>query len=383
MDIYRVVEDYLGRGEKGVLATIVRRAGPTPQVPGAKMFISSDGKAFGTIGGGCVEAEIQEECCEVLRTEQPVVLQYDLGGRSVEDDGMICGGSLEILLEPVLERHRELYLQIGRFRRGGEKSLVITRFGSRQFSKTFCMLEGRCVGDPIDDAEWPMESLFYPRRPKVFQGRIIEPIQITPVVHIYGAGHISQFIARMAKEVDFTVVVFDDRQEFANRERFPEVDEIVAGGYENVLTHRGETDEIYAVIVTRGHRHDALVLEKILGVPHRYVGMIGSRRKVKIILDYLREKGFDPSLLDNVHAPIGLDIHAETPQEIALSIVAQLVQVRGQAQKPSRSGSLQDIRRLSRQDPLGIPRQHRQAPHGGQGDGTPARGDRRTRRPSS
>jgi xanthine dehydrogenase accessory factor len=327
--IYAVIDEYLDRGETGVLATIVKRTGATPQVAGAKMFIGADGKIFGTVGGGCVEAEIWQNSRNVLKTKEAGIVRYALDGKGVEDDGMICGGNIDVFLEPIHEKYRDLYRQIAQSRKEGKRALTITSFGAHEFSKTFCTIQGESIGDPMGDEEEVIKSLFHEKKPKVLEDRIVEPILTTSTLYIYGAGHISQFISNLAKTMDFTVVVIDDRGQFANRERFPEADDVIVDDFENVRKHIDDDSEAYAAVVTRGHKHDALVLEKILTRQHRYIGMIGSKRKIRIIFDYLEEKGFDPELLKRVHAPIGIDINAETPQEIALSIVAELVKVRG------------------------------------------------------
>jgi xanthine dehydrogenase accessory factor len=328
-NIYAVIDEYLDRGETGVLATIVKRTGATPQVAGAKMFIGADGKIFGTVGGGCVEAEIWQNSRKVLKTKEAGIVRYALDGKGVEDDGMICGGNIDVFLEPVDEKYRDLYGHIAQSRKEGKKALTITSFGAHEFSKTLCTIHGECIGDQMGDAEEAIKSLFHEKKPKVFEDRVVEPVLTTSTLYIYGAGHVSQFISNLAKTMDFTVVVIDDRGQFADRERFPEADDVVVDDFENVLKHIDNDSEAYAAVVTRGHKHDALVLEKILTRQHRYIGMIGSKRKIRIIFDYLKEKGFDPELLRSVHAPIGIDINAETPQEIALSIVAELVKVRG------------------------------------------------------
>ena len=328
-NIYAVIDEYLDRGETGVLATIVKRTGATPQVAGAKMFIGADGKIFGTVGGGCVEAEIWQNSRNVLKTREAGIVRYALDGKGVEDDGMICGGNIDVFLEPVDEKYRDLYRHIAQSRKEGKRALTITSFGAHEFSKTLCTIQGESIGDQMGDAEEVIKSLFHEKKPKVLEDRIVEPILTTSTLYIYGAGHVSQFISRLAKTMDFTVVVIDDRGQFADRERFPEADEVIADDFENVLKYIDDDGEAYAAVVTRGHKHDALVLEKILTKPHRYIGMIGSKRKIRIIFDYLEEKGFDPEFLKCVHAPIGVDINAETPQEIALSIVAELVKVRG------------------------------------------------------
>ena len=191
-------------------------------------------------------------------------------------------------------------------------------------------MNGDVIGDAAGEREEIDEALFYAKAPRVLEGKIVEPVLITSTLCIYGAGHISQFISKAARTVDFNVIVMDDRAQFANRERFPEADEIIIDEFENVLTYGDPDVEVYSVIVTRGHKHDALVLGEVLQRKNRYVGMIGSKRKINMVFDYLQQKGFDKALLKSVHAPIGLDINSETPQEIALSIVAELVKVRGE-----------------------------------------------------
>ena len=170
---------------------------------------------------------------------------------------------------------------------------------------------------------------FNEKKPKLLKGLVIEPLVPSSVLYIYGAGHISQPIAKIAKMVGFYVIVMDDRRDFANQERFPEADEIVVDDFDFLSQHLPMDADPYAVIVTRGHKHDAIVLEEVLKAPHRYIGMIGSKRKVHIIYETLKAKGADEKLLAAVHAPIGIDINAETPEEIALSIVSELVKVRG------------------------------------------------------
>jgi xanthine dehydrogenase accessory factor len=330
MDVYDAVGNYLDQGKCGVLATVVKKTGATPQVAGAKIFIGEDGKIFGTVGGGCVEAEVWQEAKKTLKTKEARILHYALNGNDVENEGMICGGNIDVFLEPVFEKYCDVYSKIMHFQKRGKRAMSITRFGNGDFSKTLLTMSGEVIGDPADDTKNVDETLFHKKEPMVLDGRIIEPVVLTSTVYIYGAGHISQFIAQFAKAVDFNVVVMDDREQFANRERFPQADEIIIDEFDNIPKYRDDGGEEYSVIVTRGHKHDALVLEQVLNGDNRYVGMIGSKRKISMVFDYLEEKGFDPELLKSVHAPIGIEINSETPQEIALSIVAELVKVRGE-----------------------------------------------------
>ena len=160
---------------------------------------------------------------------------------------------------------------------------------------------------------------------------LLEPIFSEPTVYIFGAGHVSQQLAPLAKRVHFKVVVIDDREMFANRERFPEADEVIVSEFERCFDQLNIDESSYIVIVTRGHLYDGFVLEQAVKTNARYIGMIGSKKKIQTLYQNLMKKGIPKETLDRVHAPIGLDINSETPEEIAVSIVAELIKVRGQA----------------------------------------------------
>jgi xanthine dehydrogenase accessory factor len=330
MSIYDTIRSCLDQGKRGVLATIVRRVGATPRDAGAKIFIEEGGKLFGTIGGGCVEAEAWQEAQTILQSGKAKLFHYAMDGRQVEDEGMICGGNMDIFMEPVLTRHQKLYEAILTAEKKGQRGLVVTRFGGPSYTKTLIDPTGKLIGDALDPGTVAeLTSNFNEKKPRLLKGLIIEPVVPSSTLCIYGAGHISQSISRIAKMVGFRVTVIDDRGDFSNRDRFPEADEIVVDDFEFVSQHIPRYSETYAVIVTRGHKHDAIVLEEVLKVSHRYIGMIGSKRKVHIIYEAMKTKGVNEGLLAQVHAPIGIDINAETPEEIALSIVSELVKVRG------------------------------------------------------
>ncbi len=165
----------------------------------------------------------------------------------------------------------------------------------------------------------------------------IEPIKPLPVLHIFGGGHISFFLARLGKMLGFHVVIIDDRPEYANAERFPEADETIAADLASAVKKLNINSSSYIVIVTRGHQSDSVVLEWAAKTPAAYVGMIGSRKKVKTVFEYLKSKGIKQVQLDRIHAPIGLDIGAETPEEIAVSIMAEIIQVFRQLEKDGSS----------------------------------------------
>ena len=329
MDVYEAVLDYLSRGKGGALATVIKKMGAAPREEGAKMFIGDDGSFFGTVGGGCVEAEVWQAAKRVGKTGQVRTLHYRMDGRLVEDEGMICGGNVDIFLEPVLERHRDLYAAVRDLEKRGGDGLIVTRFSDTSFSKSLVREGGAVAGDAlVEGMEERFSSYLDERRPVIGDGMLIEPLVSSSLLYLFGAGHVSQYVSKVASMVDFHVVVVDDRGDFANRERFPEAQEVIVDDFRRVFDRLPFHGNEYVAILTRGHKHDALVLEEVMKRPFRYVGMIGSRRKSKLILDHLRGKGIDEGALESVHAPIGLSIEAETPQEIAVSIVAQLIEVK-------------------------------------------------------
>ncbi len=329
MEVYQAIEEYLSRGKGGALATIVRKMGAAPREEGAKMFIGDDGSFFGTIGGGCVEAEVWQAAKAVAKTGKVRLLSYRMDGRVVEDEGMICGGNVDIFLEPVFERYKDLYSKARALEKGGKDAFIITRYSDDSFQKSLVLHDGSVIGDALDDDERErFRSVSGDRRLVMQDGTLVEPIVSSSLLYLFGAGHISQYVAQIASMVDFNVIVVDDREDFANRERFPEAQEVIVEDFHNVFERINFHGNEYVAILTRGHKHDADVLEEVMKRPTRYVGMIGSRRKTKLVMDHLKRRGIDHDALKSVHAPIGIDIKSETPQEIAVSIVAELIEVK-------------------------------------------------------
>ncbi len=274
-EVFRAVAAAYDAGEQAAVVTIVSASGSTPQRVGAKMLVFADGRTVGTIGGGCYENDAVLKAREGLSTRQPRLVRYELADDIAAESGLICGGQMEVFIEP-LERAAHLY--------------------------------------------------------------------------IVGAGHVSAALARFAAETGFRVHVLDDREKFANRERFPTAAEIVVDTIADALSRTTWPPESYVVVVTRGHRFDLDALRALSGLgpmdgggpagnrptpdlgsrtsSFRYVGMIGSRAKVKRIFDALAADNCPADWLAQVHAPIGLDIGAVTPAEIAVSIVAEIVAAR-------------------------------------------------------
>jgi xanthine dehydrogenase accessory factor len=251
-DIYQEIVRVKTEGEEAALVTVVSATGSTPREEGAKMLVRPDGSIIGTIGGGSLEAQIIEEAVKVIRQGKPKRLHRSLTAKEAEE-GMICGGDLEVFIEPILT---------------------------------------------------------------------------PPALYIFGGGHIALALTKMGKLCGFNITVIDDRAEFAHAERFPEAEVILAEDFTKSFPQVKIDKSSYIVIVTHGHRHDEVVLEWVVGTPARYIGMIGSKTKNETIYSHLLAKGITREQLDRVHAPIGLEIGAQTPEEIAVSILAELIKIR-------------------------------------------------------
>ncbi len=258
MEIYEEIVKLQRAGHKGAVATIVNVRGSIPSFKSAKMLVRDDGSIAGTIGGGCVEAEVWQAAREVMAGEKPRTLTFDLNQDPKYDTGLVCGGTLEIFIEPVLP---------------------------------------------------------------------------SPLLYIFGAGHVSLELYKAAHNAGFAVIVADDRDLYANAERFPAARQVLAEDFDQALARLSPSESSYIVIATRGHRDDMRVLRWAVLTPARYIGMIGSKRKIITVFRELTREGLDPQLFDRVHSPVGLDIGAITPEEIAVSIVAELIGLRRHAER--------------------------------------------------
>jgi xanthine dehydrogenase accessory factor len=253
MDIYEQIVELRRQGRRGAVATIVNVRGSIPSFKTAKMLVRDDGSIVGTIGGGCVEADVWQAAREVMESEKPRTLKFDLNQDPRYDTGLVCGGTLEIFVEPVLP---------------------------------------------------------------------------PAVLYLFGAGHVALSVCRTASSAGFDVIVVDDRSSYASKERFPAAQEIHALDFDEAMEKLDPTESAYVVIVTRGHRDDMRILRWAVQTRARYVGMIGSKRKVIEIFKALKGEGIPAHLFDRVHAPIGIDIGAVTPEEIGVAITAELIALR-------------------------------------------------------
>ncbi|MFC1863965.1 XdhC family protein [Thermodesulfobacteriota bacterium] len=252
-DIFEEIVKIRSEGGRAAIVTITSVKGSTPRAEGSKMLVRSDGSILGSIGGGSAEALACRTAIEAIKNGKPVTVKYDLTGKEAAEGGMICGGKMEVFIEPIITN---------------------------------------------------------------------------PALYIFGGGHVSFSISRIGKMLGFKVVVIDDREDFANPDRFPDADETIAQDLDDVFPMLKLNNFSYVVIVTRGHQLDEKVLEWAMNTDARYIGMIGSSKKNRTVFSHLESRGVSKELLEKVHAPIGLDIKAETPEEIAVSIMAEIIMVR-------------------------------------------------------
>jgi xanthine dehydrogenase accessory factor len=331
-----------------VLATIVSRHGSTPRMAGTRMIITTDGRPIGTIGGGLLEAQVVRKAREILLSKRPVMMAFDMKPSDLAAMDMICGGRSEVLLEFVDPARPAADVLIAWDDAQGDPEpcyfLTVLRLAGEKIENIdHCLFKGEDVAFgqlPIDPAMVSQivreHSDVTGLHAAVFEPYLIliDPVLPTETVVLFGAGHVAQPTAQLATFVGFRVQVVDDRAEFANAERFPEAEEIiVVNDYDDALQKLAIGHGAFVVIVTRGHLHDKTVLIHALRSEAAYIGMIGSRPKRDHIFKTLLKQGFAQADLRRVHCPVGLSISAETPEEIALSIVAELVQTRAKRRR--------------------------------------------------
>lgn len=321
------------------LAKTVRQVGSAPRRTGAKCLVLEDGAIVGTIGGGMLEHLVREAAMAALRERTTKWVHFELKGEDVARTDMVCGGIVDVYIEPLLPNRTEvisLFEDVTRALMGGKKGVLLTKVHREPMAagdvwRTFILQDDIPRGLPERLREKLSELHGYvPKLVELSRSEMLfwEPIMPQEVLYIFGAGHVSTFVAQVASLVGFDVVVIDDRAEFANRERFPTAKGLVVKPIEEALEELQLDSNSYVAIITRGHIHDATALRHVVQRDVAYIGMIGSKRKKALVYRALMEDGIPKEVLEKVHCPIGLPIGAETPEEIAVSIVAELIQAR-------------------------------------------------------
>lgn len=349
--LYREMARLIEHGESFAVATIFDKVGSAPRSAGAKMVVRADGSIFGTIGGGRLEAHAMRLAREAIAARRTLVHKFDLTGKDVAAMDMICGGVGEVLIEYVDANDRNNRIVCGAavdVLTRGAKAWLITVLSEKPDAdglvRQQCLVGAdRSLTGNVDCDPYMLEKLVAgPAKISLHadardgQRFLVEALRPTGTVYLFGAGHLSQRIAPLSQSVGFRAVVVDDRRDYANRARFAEPAEIVAIDSFDTLPALPIDENSYLVIVTRGHLHDRIVLKQVLRSDAAYVGMIGSRSKRDLVFKEMISQGFGEEELARVHAPIGTDIGAETPEELAVSIVGELIQARAKRESAER-----------------------------------------------
>jgi xanthine dehydrogenase accessory factor len=323
----------LQRGESAVLGVIAKSSGSAPRTSGARMLVQASGKLTGTVGGGAVEGACHARAKELLEgsgAEAFAELSFELSASSAAEAGMVCGGEVSVLLQKIGPDVLQQFQQLRQAYSQGLQPALITVL-PKDGKPPRCIITGTEVESDLPAEVTALLSGKKSRTPYLVQHDgleyFVEPMAHPGTVHLVGAGHVALATAHLAAFTGFEVVVLDDRVEFANAARYPEAREVrVLKNFDNCISGLGRDD--YVVIVTRGHLHDRDVLAQALRTEAGYVGMIGSSKKRKAVYSSLLDEGFSQKDIERVYSPIGLSIGADTPEEIGISIVAELVKVR-------------------------------------------------------
>jgi len=326
--VWLAAAELAAKGAPGAMATVSRHRGSLPMARDAKLVVAEHGEYWGTIGGGCTEADVMAQALEAAKRGAPIVVRHTLNADLAGDVGLSCGGTAEFFLEPVVAELDGLYRAVARAITERIPTLVSTALDWAAGPAKAARVGDRVVGTDVPGILTGVEHL--PLTPTVDEqrGLFVEPVPRLPRVIVFGAGHVGNEIARLAARAGFYVVVIDDRREFADPSRLPGVDEVIVENLRTVLGRVRLDADDYVLATTRGHQFDAEIVEATAASSARYVGMLGSARKKAVIWKALESLGVPRAALERVRVPIGERIGADTPAEIAVSVVAELIRVR-------------------------------------------------------
>lgn len=343
-EIIATIVQTLNKNKRVALIRIIDRKGSAPRAIGSACLVDESGCIAGSVGGGFLEYRAVEMAKEKLLQNFSTSYRFSLSQKEIAEEGMICGGDVELYIEPLVPGNEpcvQVFSAMHEILAGGAECTLVTRkVGADNDVRTEARMvfaNGERVLGNIPGVTLPAvilstcgEHFAILATTDGERSCIYERILPKPQVVIFGAGHIGRALAILAKNVDFKVVIVDDRRDFANTARLPMADELYHVPYGEALQVKPLTVSSYAIVVTKSHKSDREVLELLLNsnVIPAYIGMIGSIRKRKIIYNELLATGINPARLEKIHSPIGLDIQAETPAELAVSIIAEIIKVK-------------------------------------------------------
>ncbi|HEY3287966.1 MAG TPA: XdhC family protein [Gemmatimonadaceae bacterium] len=318
----------------GALASVVRRRGSLPMSATAKLLVTAEGARFGTVGGGCLEADIMEQALGVCERRVPLCTSHTLNAELAGDYGLTCGGTADVFIEPIVPNPAlaALYAQAANVVARGDRAVLVTArtWPDGAARKLLVTAQGEYDAG-ADAAMHAAARAVDPSRdePALGDDFVVEALVGAPRLVVFGAGHVGARICEAAAFAGWRVTVIDDRGEFADATRHPRAEQVLVCDFSDVSAAAvAPTDCV--VICTRGHQHDALIAEQVAPLRPRFLGMLGSRRKAALTRDALRGWGVDEEAIARIVCPVGLDVGADTPEEIAISVVGQLVAVRRQ-----------------------------------------------------
>ncbi|GBD32802.1 MAG: hypothetical protein KatS3mg081_2774 [Gemmatimonadales bacterium] len=344
--IWLAAAEAIAAGRRAAFATVARKRGSLPMASDAKMLVTADGARWGTVGGGCLEADVTRQALATIETGSPELVSHTLNADIIGDLALSCGGTVELFLEPLPPEPRlaELCAAVGRALQTRQPVVVATALRWDNGPAKAVRIGDQSMGidatgrllELIERYTWsPTRGSHHGRAGRVASAYLdreseafVEPISRVPRVTVFGAGHVGAAVAELAARSGFYVVVVDDRAEFANRERVPSAAEIVVEDFRSVLDRMVFDEDDYVIAATRGHSFDAYIVERTASSRAGYVGMLGSKRKRAVIWRALEAAGVDREALSRVRSPIGVEIGADTPEEIAVSVVAELIRLR-------------------------------------------------------
>lgn len=344
-DIYETLESAIQNHQPLAYTALVETRGSTPQKAGAAMLVFPDGSQVGTLGGGCVEAEVKRRALKLIDENRREILTFQLDSDYGWDDGLICGGRMTMLVDPMAAEGDPAYFRFLRETvltgQGTTEAIVYDAEASLGTAGDRYLLDGkgnliasRAVGEPPASLLENLRPLADRPRPYVAGGISYLPRLKRCRLIVVGAGHVGQKVADLAADADFDVWVIDDRESCCNPERFPKAKRLIVNPINDALANLDVDPDAFCIIVTRGHNHDEEALFHLAETNARYVGLIGSKRKIKLIFEDLLAEGISREALERVRAPLGLDIGSQTVPEIAISIVAELIRFRNLGNDP-------------------------------------------------
>lgn len=329
-NMYRKILSELKNGNGAALSSVYFTLGSTPRGAGAKMAYFADGSTLGTVGGGAIEHDCITVCSKLNSTTKPFTKDYNLTHADASDLGMVCGGNMYIHFVYITPTKHNIavFEHINALLEENKKSWLITLMNTGELG-TYEPDNGYSFIEP--ESYWETDSIFkttviYDAYDEFFT----EPLTHSGTVYVFGCGHISQALSPLLSSTDFRHVVYDNNEKFATPDLFPYAQKVICADFFCINDHVDITHDDYVVVLTRGHHSDNEVIAQLLSKHPSYIGVIGSKKKVAVMRDYLKAHSYTQEEINSIHSPIGLSIGAVTPEEIAVSIVAQLISHRAE-----------------------------------------------------